>query len=104
MFISEGEYGQFVKLWLNGEELVEGDDYTTEEGSTKITIKAQTLKDRSTDGRNTISAEFNINNERGENLKRTSQNYRVELASKTEPSSPSEDGRPSGPDPRRAHP
>lgn len=88
VFISEGEYGQFVKLWLNGEELTEGDDYTTEPGSTKITIKSQTLKDKSTDGRNTISAEFNVNNKRGENLKRTSQNYRVDLASK-KPTNPS---------------
>lgn len=93
VFISEGEYGQFAKLWLNGEELTEGVDYTTEPGSTKITIKSQTLKDKSKDGRNTISAEFNINQERGENLKRTSQNYRIDLASKE----PTDSIEPTGP-------
>ena len=97
VFISEGEYGQFAKLWLNGEELTEGVDYTTEPGSTKITIKSQTLKNKSKDGRNTISAEFNVNNERGENLKRTSQNYRVDLASKdsTNPTEPIKPSKPS---------
>lgn len=77
--ISEGEIGEFAKLWLNGVELVEGVDYVKEPGSTRITVRSKTFKDRSKDGRNTISAEFNENSKRGENLKRTSQNYRVEL-------------------------
>lgn len=79
VFISEGEYGQFVKLWLNGEILVEGTDYTKEPGSTKITIMAQTLQNKTEPGRNTISAEYNIDGERGDKLKRTSQNFRIEI-------------------------
>ena len=79
MYISEGEYGQFVKLWLNGEVLVDGVDYTKAPGSTKITIKAQTLENKTVPGRNTISAEYNIDGERGEKLKRTSQNFRVDI-------------------------
>ena len=97
VFISEGEYNQFVKLWLNGEELVEGVDYTKKPGSTKLTIISQTLKEKTTDGRNTISAEFNIDDERGEKLKRTSQNFRVELASK-EPTNPDDSSQSDAPE------
>lgn len=79
LYISEGEYGEFAKLWLNGQALEEGTDYTTEAGSTRITIKSQTLKEKTIDGTNTISAEYNVDNKRGENLKRTSQNFRVEI-------------------------
>ena len=79
MYISEGEYDQFVKLWLNGKVLVDGVDYTKAPGSTKITIKGQTLKNKTVPGRNTISAEYNIDGERGEKLKRTSQNFRVNI-------------------------
>ena len=92
VFISEGEYSQFVKLWLNGEVLTEGVDYTKEPGSTRIIINAESLEDKTRDGRNTISAEFNVDEERGEKLKRTSQNFRVELAEKeqveTKPTDP----------------
>lgn len=84
LYISAGDYGQFKKLWLNGKVLESGVDYTTEEGSTRITIKSQTLKDNNR-GRNTISAEYNIENKRGENLKRTSQNFRIELEKPTNP-------------------
>lgn len=97
VFISEGEYGQFVKLWLNGEVLTEGVDYTKEPGSTRIIINAESLEDKTNEGRNTISAEFNIDEERGEKLKRTSQNFRVELASKEEenkPASTAEENKP----------
>ena len=89
VFISEGEYGQFVKLWLNGEVLTEGVDYTKEPGSTRIIINAESLEDKTNEGRNTISAEFNVDEERGEKLKRTSQNFRVELT--TEDNNPTDD-------------
>lgn len=97
VFISEGEYGQFEKLWLNGEVLTEGVDYTKEPGSTRIIINSESLEDKTNDGRNTISAEFNVDKERGEKLKRTSQNFRVELASKEEenkPASTAEENKP----------
>ena len=78
LFISNGEYGEFTKLWLNGEVLEEGVDYEKEPGSTRITIYAQTLRERTrTDGPNTIAAEFTTESARGEQLRRTSQNYRV---------------------------
>lgn len=92
IYISGGEYDQFVKLWLNGEELSEGTDYITEPGSTRIIIKSQTLKEKTNSGRNTISAEFNINNERGDNLRRTSQNFRIDLSGKDNSSNPADSG------------
>lgn len=73
VFTSYGEYDQFVDLWLNGVKLVEGVDYTKEEGSTKITIKSQTFENKTnTNESNTIAMEFrNEDNE----LNRTSQNF-----------------------------
>lgn len=78
IYVSEGDFDQFVKLWLNGEPLSEG-DYEAVSGSTRITIKSETLQNKTNPGRNTISAEYNINGERGESLKRTSQNFTVEV-------------------------
>lgn len=84
VYISNGVHGEFVKLWLNGTELTNGTDYVTEEGSTKIIIRSQTLKENVREGRNTISAEFNVDGERGDQLKRTSQNFRYEAPEVTE--------------------
>ncbi len=78
VFTSHGEYDNFVGLWLNGKKLVEGVDYTKEKGSTKITIKSQTLEDKATENENTISAEYRENKgNRDSKLKKTSQNFRV---------------------------
>ncbi len=77
LFVSEGEFSQFVDFWLNGEKLVDGTDYTKEEGSTKITILSQTFKNKANvSGRNTIAAEFR--NDKHE-LKRTAQNFVLEI-------------------------
>ena len=99
MYISEGEYGDFANLWLNGEILVEGVDYTKAPGSTKITIKAQTLENKTVPGRNTISAEYNIDGERGEKLKRTSQNFRVDIKKPSDPTPKPSDPTPGPSDP-----
>ena len=90
IYISNGNFGQFKKLWINGIELEENVHYTTDEGSTRITVKSQTLKDRDIvkEGRNTISAEFNINGERGEHLKRTSQNFYLVAMEPSNPDKP----------------
>lgn len=73
VFRSNGTYGEFKRLWLNGEPLVEGVDYESEEGSTKITVKGQTFENKTnTDETNTIAMEFR--NEDDE-LNRTSQNF-----------------------------
>lgn len=82
VFRSNGEYGQFVDFWLDGEKLVEGEDYISEEGSTKITIQAQTFRNAGR-GTHTLAAEFrtggseNLDSE----LKRTAQNYSSTVSS-----------------------
>ena len=36
LFVSRGELNEFVDLWLNGEKLIDGTDYTKVRGSTRI--------------------------------------------------------------------
>lgn len=88
VFTSYGEFGEFVDIWLNGEKLVEGVDYTKEEGSTKITIKSQTIEDKTNDdgSENTIAMEFRTDTDGDGNanddgdLNRTAQNFTVKSA------------------------
>ena len=44
VFRSEGTYSDFVDFYLDGKKLTEGTDYDSEEGSTKITVRAQTFR------------------------------------------------------------
>lgn len=83
-FTSNGEYGEFVGLWLNGELLEPGVDYDSESGSTKITIKSQTFENRADmDGTNTIAMEFRKDTngdgkgDSGAEMNRTAQNFTV---------------------------
>ncbi len=79
-FICEGAYAQFVDFWLDGNKLVDGLDYDSEEGSTKINIRAATFEKYSSVGTHTIVAEFHKSNGSNYvefNLKRTAQNYRI---------------------------
>ncbi len=78
VFISAGEYSRFVDLWLNGERLTDEVDYTKESGSTKITVKSQTFKDKAKKGSNTIAAEFRESDKSNE-LKRTAQNFTMDI-------------------------
>lgn len=84
VFTSNGEYGEFVGLWLNGELLEPGVDYDSESGSTKITIKSQTFENRADkDGTNTIAMEFRKDTngdgkgDSGAEMNRTSQNFTI---------------------------
>lgn len=84
IFTSYGQYKEFVKLWLNGVELKLDTDYTKQEGSTKITIKGQTMENNvDPNGRNTIAMEFRKDNDGdgkgddGAEMNRTSQNFYV---------------------------
>ncbi len=80
LFVSAGAYSEFIDLWLNGQKLIEGTDYTKEEGSTRITIRAQTFRDKADhNGVNTIAAEFRVGGDPRNALKRTAQNFRIEL-------------------------
>lgn len=78
LYVSDGVYPEFVALWLNGKRLVQGVDYTAVSGSTRITIKSQTLQDEViADSYNTIAAEFRVDGNRNNELKRTAQNFRI---------------------------
>lgn len=58
LFVSEGEFSEFIDLWLNGVKLQSGDDYTAVEGSTSITLSSELLQTLETGSKNTIVAEF----------------------------------------------
>lgn len=72
--VSEGEYVQFVAIYLDGVALVSGNDYTTEEGSTRITIKNQTLV-KNGKGTHTLGIEFRTTDT--DTLQCAAQNYDV---------------------------
>jgi len=72
VFVSEGEFDEFVDVYLDGRKLVRDEEYIVEEGSTKITIRAQTFKSAG-NGQHVIAAEFRS----GETLKKTAQSVTV---------------------------
>lgn len=76
VFRSQGQYGEFYKFYLDGRELVEGQDFDSEEGSTKITIRAQTFRTAG-GGTHTIAAEFRTDKSDANTVKRAAQNYTV---------------------------
>lgn len=80
VFRSEGEIGQFVDFYLDGEKLEKDVDYTANEGSTRITIRAQTFRDAGT-GTHTIAAEFRTDMDDPSTLKSTAQNYTISTGS-----------------------
>ncbi|MDO5416615.1 MAG: putative Ig domain-containing protein [Lachnospiraceae bacterium] len=75
-FVSKGVYGEFVDVFIDGQKLAAGTDYDSESGSTRITIKSQTLKVSNTPGTHTLGVEFRTKDTN--TLKRAAQNYRVE--------------------------
>ena len=84
LFVSRGELNEFVDLWLNGEKLIDGTDYTKVRGSTRITVRSQTFKNKAKrEGTNTIAAEFRVNGDRNGELKRTAQNFRLDIKEDT---------------------
>lgn len=76
LLVSEGQYTEFVDVWLDGVKLAKGTDYESESGSTRITIRNQTLLNaQSTDGIHTLGIEFRTKDT--DVLKRAAQNYRI---------------------------
>ena len=80
LFVSSGTYGDFIDLWINGVKMTPGEDYTSEEGSTRITIKSQTLQNLGNNTTNTIAAEFRVGGDVTNELKRTAQNFTINLS------------------------
>lgn len=77
IFETEGPFQDFIDFWIDGEKQTRGVDYTAEEGSTVITIRAQTFQRFGT-GTHTIAAEFrDAGGDRDEALHRAAQNYTV---------------------------
>ena len=76
LFRSEGTFGDFVAFYLDGQKLVEGTDYDADEGSTRITIRAQTFKNAG-NGTHTIAAEFRAGGQADGEMKKTAQNVTV---------------------------
>ena len=76
MLRSAGEYDQFMNVYLDGRELTPNTDYTSEEGSTKITVRSQTFRNAG-NGTHTISAEFRTGHSTSGTMKRTAQNFTI---------------------------
>lgn len=80
LFVSAGAYSEFIDLWLNGQKLTEGEDYTKESGSTRITIRSQTFLNKADkEGVNTLAAEFREGGLLENPLRRTAQNFRLQI-------------------------
>lgn len=76
-----GPYEEFYRLYIDGTQLSEPADYTSAEGSTVITIHAQTFQ-RFGEGTHTIAAEFRPSNN-PKAIKRVAQNYTLNLSKPT---------------------
>lgn len=88
LFWSDGSYStEFMDFYIDGIKLTEGTDYTAEEGSTKITVQAQTFGHTSITGSDTphtLAGEFRTDN-RSDELKRSAQNVYINYVKVTEP-------------------
>lgn len=78
-FVSEGEYGEFVALYIDGEPLVEGVDFQSSDGSAVMVVLERTLRTQGR-GTHTISMEFRDNGQQAtadsySPMHRTSRNY-----------------------------
>ncbi len=74
LFVSRGEYAEFLDVYLDGDKLTAGSEYDSESGSTRITILNQTLA-RGGAGTHALSVEFRTMDTKV--LKRAAQNYIV---------------------------
>lgn len=88
LYVSPGTYDQFIDVYLDGQKLISGKDYTSESGSTRITIKGQTLASKG-DGTHTIGVEFRTEQKNGE-LKASAQNYTYNTGNSTVVTPPNE--------------
>lgn len=79
LFVSEGQFKNFKYVYLDSIRLDQGRDFEVNEGSTRITIKAETLDDLD-DGTHTLGVEFREE----QNLKSAAQNFKTEGKKKEE--------------------
>ena len=66
-FITSGDFAEFEKLWINGVELKAGTDFVAEPGSTIAHLFLDIIRKKPVlrEGRNTISAQYKINESGG---------------------------------------
>ncbi len=74
-FVSQGVLGEFTDVFLDGEKLVKDVDYQAESGSTRLTIRSQTLTKSNEVGTHTLGVEFRTSGE--SLLKKAAQNFEV---------------------------
>lgn len=87
LFVSNGGFSEFIDLWLNGQRLEKDKDYNVEDGSTRIVIFDETFDGLEDNENNTIAAEFREGGDLNNDLKRTAQNFKIDL-SYMEPGNP----------------
>ncbi len=75
LMVSQGALEEFTGIYLDGQKLAEGTEYTKESGSTRVTIQAQTLV-RAGSGSHTLGMEFRTADAQN-SLRRAAQNYVV---------------------------
>ena len=73
---SLGGFNEFMDVWLNGVRLVPGIDYDADDGSIAITLRAQTF-DGLQPGTHTIAAEFRVDGNENNELRRAAQNFEI---------------------------
>lgn len=81
LFWSEGAFVELQDFYIDGIKLTEGSDYIAEEGSTKITVRAQTFGHIGVTGSDvphTLAAEFRTDND---DLMRSAQNVYLDYVS-----------------------
>ncbi len=74
LVVSEGVFPNFKYIYIDGDRLVEGVDYDAESGSTRITIRSETLSKKGS-GVHTLGIEFREGGKDTGELKRAAQNY-----------------------------
>ena len=77
LFVSEGLFDQFTDIYIDGDKLTKDTDYSAESGSTRITIKSETMK-KLNNGTHTIGVEFRTE---AKEVKRAAQNVKVQKSS-----------------------
>lgn len=75
--ISQGNYHEFVALYLDGKELTKGQDYTVESGSTRILISNSVLGQAYTKDNEIHTLVMEFRTQDGNVLKRAAQNFRI---------------------------
>ena len=74
VFRSNGAFGYFYAFYLDGVKLTEGTDFDVTDGSTRVTIRSQTLRNAGS-GMHTLAAEFRSDRSDTATVKSAAQNY-----------------------------